>query len=77
MIERHVGDPPENNIDEQEMLDYYALRRTYSVVKNVMELSMSHVLRDQFVETEAYDMIDMLKSIFFSQFRVARFELEK
>ena len=25
VIERHVGDPSENNTDEQEMLDYYAL----------------------------------------------------
>ena len=45
VIERHVGDPPENTADEQAMLDYYALRRTYSMVKNVMELSMSRELR--------------------------------
>ena len=62
---------------QQAMLDYYAHQWTYSLVKNVMELSMSHVLRDQFEETSAYDMINMLKSMFIYQFRVARFELEK
>ena len=76
MIERHVGDPPEDNTDEQAILYYYALRRTYSIVKNVMELSMSRELRVQFEETTAYDMIDTLKSMFIYQFRVARFELE-
>ena len=76
VIEEHVGDPPGNNMDEQIMLDYHARRRTYSIVKSVLEVCMSHELRDQFEETDTFDMIDMLKSMFMNQFRVARFELE-
>ena len=77
IIERHVGDPPDNNGDEQEMVDYYVRQQKYFVVKDVMEHSMSHELSNQFRETSAYDMIDTLKSMFIFQFRVARFELEK
>ena len=77
VIERHMGDPQEENTGEQAMLDYYALRQTYSLVKNVMEHAMSHELSNQFRETSTYDMIDTLKSMFSYQFRVARFELEK
>jgi hypothetical protein len=77
IIESHVGDPPDNNGDEQEMMDYYVRRQKYFVVKNVMEHSMSNELSNLFRETSAYDMIDTLKSLFIRQFRVARFELEK
>ena len=64
IIERHVGDPPDNNNDEQEILDYYVRQQKYFVVKNVMGLAMSHELCNQFMETSTYDMIDTLKSMF-------------
>ena len=64
VIEEHVGDPPENNMDEQTMLDYHARRRTYSIVKSVLEVCMSQELCDQFEETNVYAMIDMMKSMF-------------
>src|ERR1041385_1525091 len=73
IIESHVGDPPDNNGDE----DYFVCRQKYFVVKNVMEHSMSNELSNLFRKTSAYDMIDTLKSLFIRQFRVARFELEK
>ena len=73
IIERHVGDPPDNNGDKQEILDYSVRRQKYSVVKNVMEHAMSHELSNQFRETGTYDMIDTLKSMFRYEFRVARF----
>ena len=59
-----MEDHPNNNLDEQEMLDYYTRRQKYSVVKNVMEYSMSEDLSIQFQETGSYDMIDTLKSMF-------------
>src|ERR1041385_3616723 len=77
IIEIHVGDPPDNNGDQQEMMNYYVRRQKYFVVKNVMEHSMSNELINLFRETSAYDMIDTLKLLFIRQFRVARFELEK
>src|SRR4051812_32530602 len=73
-IEVHMEDHPDNNIDE--VFDYYTRRQKYSVVKNVMEYSMSEDLSIQFQETGSYDMIDTMKSMFIRQFRVARFELE-
>ena len=76
VIEEPVGEPPGNNMDEKVMLDYHNRRRTYSIAKSVLEVCMSQELCDQFEETNAYDMIDMLKSMFMHQFRVARFELE-
>src|ERR1041384_8853256 len=57
IIECHVGNPPDNNGDEQEMMDYYVRRQKYFVVKNVMEHSMSNELSNLFKETNAYDMI--------------------
>src|SRR4051812_49940516 len=63
MIDEHVGDPPGNNMDEQIMLDYHARQRTYSIVKSVLEVCMSQELRDQFEETNASDMIDMLQRL--------------
>src|ERR1041385_8305245 len=77
IIESHVGDPPDNNGDEQEMMDYYVCRYKYFVVKNVMEHSMSNELRNVFRETSVYDMIDTLKSLFIRQFRMGRFFVEK
>ena len=73
----HVGDLLDNNVDEHQILDYYARRHKYSVVKNIMEYRMSEDLSIQFEETTSYDIIEMLKSIFNHHFRVARFELEK
>ena len=63
-IEVHMEDHPNNNLDEQEMLDYYTRRQKYSVVKNVMEYSMSEDLSIQFQETGSYDMVDTLKTMF-------------
>ena len=58
------------------MFDYYTRQQKYSVVKNVMEYSVSEDLSIQFQETSSYDMIDTLKSMFIHHFRVAIFELE-
>src|SRR4051812_20989554 len=76
MIEEPAGDPPGNNMDENVILDYHNRRRTYSIAKSVLEVCMPQDLRDQFEETDTFDMIDMLNSMFMHQFGVARFELE-
>src|SRR4051812_2918461 len=76
VIEESVGEPPGNNMDEKVMLDYHNRRRTYSIAKSVLEVCIPQVLRDQFEETDTFNTIDILKSMFMHQFRVARFELE-
>src|SRR4051812_11458089 len=63
-------------MDEKVMLDYHNRRRIYSIAKSVIEFCIPQNLRDQFEEADTYDTIDMLKSMFVHQFRVARFELE-
>ena len=76
VIEEHVGEPPENNMDENVMLDYHYRKRTYSIAKSVIEVCIPQNLRDQYEDADTFDTIDMLKSMFMHQFRVAKFELE-
>src|ERR1043165_4749426 len=75
-IEMHVEEHPDNDVGDQEILDHYARRQKYSVVRNVMIFSMSEDLSIQFQDTDSYDMMDTLKTMFIREFRVARFELE-
>ena len=76
VIQGHVGNPPELSADEQEINDFRTRRELYFLVKYVMIHSMAVELRLHFENSSAYDIVDELKSMFISQFRVARFELE-
>src|SRR3954466_15397214 len=76
VIEEHVGEPPGNNMDEKVMLDYHNRRRTYSIAKSVIEICIPQNLCDQYEDADTFDTVDMLKSMFMHQFKVARFELE-
>ena len=76
VIQEHLGNPPDDNMNEQIMLDYHNRRRTYSIAKGVIEICIPQDLREQFEDADTYDMIDMLKSMFMHQFMVAKFELE-
>jgi len=67
---------PDNDVGDQEILDHYARRQKCSVVRNVMIFSMSEDLSIQFQDTDSYDMVDTLKTMFIPKFKVARFELE-
>jgi gag-polypeptide of LTR copia-type len=75
-IEMHVEEHPDNDVGDQEILDHYVRRQKCSVVRNVMIFSMSEDLSIQFQDTDSYDMMDTLKTMFVREFRVARFELE-
>src|ERR1043165_738524 len=75
-IEMHMEEHPDNDVGDQEILDHYARRHKCSVVRNVMIFSMSEDLSIQFQDTDSYDMMDTLKTMFIREFRVARFELE-
>src|ERR1041385_8949876 len=46
------------------------------MVKSVIETSFPQDLREHYVDMDTFDTIDMMKSLFIHQFRVARFELE-
>src|ERR1041385_5729444 len=74
VIQERMGDPPVDNMDEKVMLDYHNRRRTYAVVKSVIETSFPQDLREN-RDMDMFDTIDMMKSLFIRQFRVARFEL--
>jgi hypothetical protein len=76
VIQERMGDPPVDNMDEKVMLDYHNHRRTYAMVKSVIETSFPQDLREQYADMDTFDTIDMMKSLFIHQFRVARFELE-
>src|SRR3954469_6853606 len=76
VIQERMGDPPVDNMDEKVMLDYHNHRRTYSMVKSVIETSFPQDLREQYADMDTFDTIDMMRSLFIHQFRVARFELE-
>jgi hypothetical protein len=76
VIQERMGDPPVDNMDEKVMLDYHNRRRTYAMVKSVIETSFPQDLREQYADMDTFDTIDMMKSLFIHQFRVARFELE-
>ena len=76
VIQEHLGNPPDDNMNEHIMLDYHNRRRTYSIAKGVIEICIPQNLRDQYEDADTYDIIDMLKSRFMHQFRVAKFELE-
>src|ERR1041385_8887958 len=76
VIQERMGDPPVDNMDEKVMLDYHNCRRTYAMVKSVIETSFPQDLREQYADMDTFDTIDMMKSFFIHQFRVARFELE-
>src|SRR3954468_23897881 len=75
-IEVHVEEHPDDHVGDQGILDHYARRQKCSVVMNVMIFSMLEVLGIQFQDTGSYDMMDMLKTMFVREFRVAKFELE-
>src|SRR3954470_8755280 len=75
-IEMHMEEHPDNDVGDQEILDHYAHRQKCSVVRDVMILSMSEDLSIQFQDTDSYDMMDTLNTMFVREFRVARFELE-
>ena len=75
-IEMHVEEHPDDDVGDQEILDHYARLQKCSVVRNVMIFSMSGDLSIQFQDTDSYDMMDTLKTMFIREFRVARFELE-
>src|ERR1041384_2224362 len=75
-IEVHVEEHPDDHVGDQGILDHYARRQKCSVVRNVMIFSMSEVLGIKFQDTGSYDMMDMLKTMFVGDFRIARFELE-
>src|SRR3954469_21573383 len=75
-IEMHVEEHPDDDVGDQGILDHYARRQKYFVVRNVMIFSMSEVLGIQFQDTGSYDMMDTLKTMFVREFRAARFELE-
>ena len=75
-IEMHMEEHPDIDVGDQEILDHYARRQKSSVVRNVIIFSMSEDLSIQFQETDSYDMMDTLKTMFIREFRVDRFELE-
>src|SRR3954471_24109794 len=75
-IEMHMEEHPDNDVGDQEILDHYARRQKCSVVRNVMIFSMSEDLSIQFQDTDSYDMMDILKTMFIREFKVAKFELE-
>ena len=76
VIRGHIGNPPNLSANEKEINEFRALRELYFLVASVMTLSMERELRVQYEGAPTYVIVDQLKSMFVSQFRVAKFELE-
>ena len=76
VIQEHVGNPPGDSADEQEVDDFRDRRELFFLIRHTMIYSMALELRMHFDNFGAYDIIDELKSMFVAQFRVARFEIE-
>src|SRR3954467_8243581 len=54
-IEMHVEEHPDDDVGDQEILDHYARRQKFSVVRNVMIFNMSEGLGIQFQDIGSYD----------------------
>jgi hypothetical protein len=76
VIREQLGNPPDLNADAEEMNEFHERRELYSMVANVIVLSMERELRVQLEGAPAYVIVDQLKSMYIVEFRVARFELE-
>ena len=69
-----LGDAPRNSASENDNGDHRD-RRSLSIVQNTMLHSMESELRVRFSNTDAYEMVDGLKALFASQFRIMKYEL--
>ena len=66
VIQEHVGNPPGDSADEQEVDDFRDRRELFFLIKYTMIYSMAVELRMHFDDTSAYDIIDELKPMFIS-----------
>ena len=64
LTKEHVGNPPANDMDAQEAIDYQYRRRTYTISKGVIETSIPQELCEEYPELDTYDMIDEMKSLY-------------